>query len=691
MVTRCCPRLTLVALILAIQAVAALAAGAAQAASYIVNTLSDNTTADGLCTLREAMLAANNAAANADCGPGSKGLDQIFVVVPGTIVLGAPLPTITDPVSISGHSAGTTLDGNRNDRWIIDMRAFAIDPSIEVTLEQLTITNAKAPAGIRSGGSLCLPPDNGGDGGAIYNRGFLRLNDVRITHSAAGQGAAGECSSHGTGGRGGAIYNAGTLTGYRVTFDGNSGGAGGRSSSRCCGTGGSGGAIYNAAGASLSLFAATFHGNAQGVGIGLVGLGEGAALYNDGSARIYSSTFAGNGYPGATNTAAIVAGIGTVEMSTTIVADALGCRKVGPAPGGVVDRGYNLGAAAAGCAFTPAQQSITSWSGPLLETELKNNGGAVPTLALVSASAAIDRVPVSFEDCGVSVVLGFTDARRIERPQNGTCDIGAYEFGPTFRRSLRALSITGAGSGHGTVSTDGLDCAIAAGAASGRCSAEFARGTVVTATATPAAGSIFVGWEGDAECEDGSVLMDGDKHCTAVFDLGGVSVSGSASRVGEFARAGSAGSAQVKLSAKLQLAGIVDLASATITVEALLREEDAPGEGDLVPGLPVVLRPRSGSRSTAAIFETPSGVTPAYKIEVQIKPSSSSVTIAVDRATLPRFPTTCSGGARPTTELSTTFTIDDTIHPPVSVTMREPWRCLDLTGPDRLPRSLRTP
>lgn len=690
MANRRCPRLTVVAVIIAVQAAAAIATGAAHAASYIVNTLSDNTTADGLCTLREAMLAANNAPANADCGPGSAGLDQIFVVVPGTIALGGPLPTITDHVTISGHSGGTTLDGNRNDRWLIDMRAFAINPSVEVSLEQLTITNAKAPAGLRSGGTLCLPPDNGQDGGAIYNRGQLRLVDVRITHSAAGQGAAGECSSHGTGGRGGAIYNAGSLTGYRVTFDGNSGGSGGRSSTRCCGAGGSGGAIYNAAGASLALFAATFTGNAQGTGTALIGLAEGAALYNDGSARIYSSTFAGNGYPGATNTAAIVAGTGTVELSTTIVADARGCRKVGS--GGFADRGYNLSVPGAACGFTPALQSITDWSGPVLETELKNNGGAVPTLALVSTSPAIDRVPLSFEDCAAGVIAVFTDARRIERPQNGNCDIGAYEFGPTFRRSLRALTITGAGSGHGTVSTDGLDCAIAAGTAAGRCSAEFARGAVVTATATPAAGSIFVGWEGDPECEDGSVLMDGDKHCTATFDLRGSSATGSASRVGEIPRAGSAGSAQVKLSARFSFAGIVDLASATLTVEVLLREEDAPDEGDLVPGLPVVLRPRAGSRSTAAIFETPLGATPTFKIDVQVKqPTQSTVTIAVDRATLPRFPTLCATGSRPTTMLTTRFTIDDGIHAPVSVTTREPWRCLDPTGPDQLPRSLRTP
>ena len=78
-----------------------------RAANIVVNTLSDNVTnGDGLCTLREAIQAANTNNNLNDCiGVGSYGTDLITFAVAGTITL-SPGPgfEITDP-------AGLTIQG----------------------------------------------------------------------------------------------------------------------------------------------------------------------------------------------------------------------------------------------------------------------------------------------------------------------------------------------------------------------------------------------------------------------------------------------------------------------------------------------------------------------------------------------------------------------------------------------------
>jgi hypothetical protein len=81
------------------------------------------------------------------------------------------------------------------------------------------------------------------------------------------------------------------------------------------------------------------------------------------------------------------------------------------------------------------------------------------------------------------------------------------------------LTITGAGTGSGTVTASGINCSVTAGSTSGDCNEAYAHGTVVTLTATPASGSVFVGWGGHPDCADGSVTMNGDKTCTATFQL----------------------------------------------------------------------------------------------------------------------------------------------------------------------------
>ncbi len=78
--------------------------------------------------------------------------------------------------------------------------------------------------------------------------------------------------------------------------------------------------------------------------------------------------------------------------------------------------------------------------------------------------------------------------------------------------SFYNLAISKAGTGTGTVTSnpEGIDCGSA-------CDTDFAENTVVTLTATPALGSTFAGWSGDADCSDGVVTMNANKTCTATF------------------------------------------------------------------------------------------------------------------------------------------------------------------------------
>ena len=75
------------------------------------------------------------------------------------------------------------------------------------------------------------------------------------------------------------------------------------------------------------------------------------------------------------------------------------------------------------------------------------------------------------------------------------------------------LTVMLGGSGGGTVTSSpaGIDCGV-------DCTEDYAEGTAVTLTPTSDAGSVFAGWTGDADCNDGSVAMDTDRSCTATFD-----------------------------------------------------------------------------------------------------------------------------------------------------------------------------
>jgi CSLREA domain-containing protein len=89
--------------------------GVAAASTITVNSTADTVNAtDGLCTLREAIIAANTntpsgvVAGECAAGQASPTVDTIAFAIPGsgvhTITLGSALPDITDPVTIDGYT-----------------------------------------------------------------------------------------------------------------------------------------------------------------------------------------------------------------------------------------------------------------------------------------------------------------------------------------------------------------------------------------------------------------------------------------------------------------------------------------------------------------------------------------------------------------------------------------------------------
>jgi CSLREA domain-containing protein len=90
---------------------AASAAVALAPRTITVNTTADTISADGRCSLREAILAANGNRRVNECVTGGTGLDLIkFNLSSGTpsIALASPLPALTEPVQILGDTGAST-------------------------------------------------------------------------------------------------------------------------------------------------------------------------------------------------------------------------------------------------------------------------------------------------------------------------------------------------------------------------------------------------------------------------------------------------------------------------------------------------------------------------------------------------------------------------------------------------------
>lgn len=120
----------------------------AKAATITVTTTADNELADGLCSLREAILSANNNDAVGGCTAGTAGFDTIAFNIPGagphTITTATQLPQITQQVLIDG----LTQPGATCNAWPPTLK-IELTRSPAVAQSGLTLGNTSAGSTIR--------------------------------------------------------------------------------------------------------------------------------------------------------------------------------------------------------------------------------------------------------------------------------------------------------------------------------------------------------------------------------------------------------------------------------------------------------------------------------------------------------------------------------------------------------------
>ena len=229
-----------------------------------VNSVADNTTADNVLTLREAIaiedgtlgraLTAGEQAQIVGTPGGAHDVIQFNLPAgPQTITLSAGALSLTHSLTITGPGAGNlTINGNNSDRDFIVGQIWSPNLSLVVAISGLTI----------AGGSQVY-------GGGLLNFGTLTVTNTTFTGNTAASSG------------GGALYNVGALTLNACTFTGNA-----------ISSVGAGGGIENISSGTVSITNCVFTGNtANGSGSTA---SSGAAIANSGVITIAASSFTGN-------------------------------------------------------------------------------------------------------------------------------------------------------------------------------------------------------------------------------------------------------------------------------------------------------------------------------------------------------------------------------------------------------------
>ncbi|OJU39626.1 MAG: hypothetical protein BGN99_20020, partial [Alphaproteobacteria bacterium 65-37] len=265
-----------------------LAAGTASAADYVVTNNNDS----GAGSLRQAIINSNSS-----LGPNTITINSGI----GTIALASDLPQVASNVTISGN--GATISGSNQYRGLTVAAFYATTPvAVDVTIENLTIANARAQggAGAQGGGG------GAGLGGALFvaDQANLTVRNVNLVNNAAAGGNGGLSSGSDAGGGGGLGGNGGS------TAAGGQGGGGGWGTGANGGNGGqngSTGTISSALpggsggnGSTLGGVGAVGGGGGGGGGTGAGGGGGGIAGGNGTNTDGGAGGFGGGGGGGST-------------------------------------------------------------------------------------------------------------------------------------------------------------------------------------------------------------------------------------------------------------------------------------------------------------------------------------------------------------------------------------------------------
>jgi CSLREA domain-containing protein len=408
--------------------------------SLIVTTAADNTNDDTFCSLREAITNANNDAQTyADCVAGS-GTDTITFAANYTITLGSQLPSVTSTIIINGTGMANTIIQADANPDTATYRVFQVSSVGNLSLNNLTLRNGRcngscityntAGGGILNAGALTVTNTtiSGNSvstiGGGIYNAGILTLTNSTISGNTAIEA-------------GGVYNNIGPLTITNSTFSGNSSTGGGSSG---------GGAVEN--NGTSSVTNSTFSGNSA--------VGWGGGIYNNGTLTVSNNTFSGNsamngggiahlfgtltvtnstfsGNSASTNGGGIAhQSSGALTLNNSILANSISGGDCYKSMGATVSGSHNLiesdGSGGNACGTTAPINSDPGLAA------LAGNGGPTQTFALTGSSPAVGAGDNSI--CDDNPGPNNLDQRGVTRPQNGACDIGAFESnaqpGPVF-------------------------------------------------------------------------------------------------------------------------------------------------------------------------------------------------------------------------------------------------------------------